>query len=107
LEQSTYMYRRLTVAYGILCRDANTPLTTPWVAEGDKQKGTGENRDLHNMFEQLHQAYREFCKCLASYISTRVDLIQAAISRKSMIQYLKVSSSLRSNTTKPRNLEDN
>jgi hypothetical protein len=62
------MYKRLTVAYGILCRDANTPLTTPWVAEGDRQKGTTENRGLQELFIRLHQAYREFCKLLTSWI---------------------------------------
>jgi hypothetical protein len=60
------MYKRLTIAYGILCRDANTPLTTTWVAEGDKQKGTGANRELQDLFEQLHIAYDDFCKIMFS-----------------------------------------
>ncbi|KAG9233710.1 hypothetical protein BJ875DRAFT_378057 [Amylocarpus encephaloides] len=62
LEQSSFMYRRLTVAYGILCRDANTPITTSWVAESDSVKWTKEDNILQTQFSRLQDAYKDFCK---------------------------------------------
>ncbi|CAG8972702.1 hypothetical protein HYALB_00010934 [Hymenoscyphus albidus] len=70
LEQSTFMYRRLTIAYGILCRDANTPLTTTWVGETNKSPGGRSNaaleddRALERMFVRLRETYCDFCEKL-------------------------------------------
>lgn len=60
------MYRRLTVAYGTLCREYDTPLTMEW----NDEKVIGYDEDdqtLKLLYLQLQPAFREFCKLFSSF----------------------------------------
>ena len=61
IEQSAFMYRRLTVAYGTLCREHDSPLTMNWEDEG-MGIHMNENEELKTIFSQLRCAFRQFCK---------------------------------------------
>jgi hypothetical protein len=65
LEKSAFMYRRLTVAYGTLCREHDSPLTMDWEDEETDGQMTG-SADLELLFSQLRWAFRHFCKSLNS-----------------------------------------
>ncbi|KAF4636466.1 hypothetical protein G7Y89_g1611 [Cudoniella acicularis] len=56
LEQWTFMYKRLSIAYGALCRDSNSPITTKWVAEEGP-----ENHELKLQFQRLRSPYLDLC----------------------------------------------
>ncbi len=57
------MYRRLTVAFGTLCREHDSPLTMTWEEEG-VGKHMNESKELKTIFSQLRYAFRQFCKSL-------------------------------------------
>lgn len=61
IEQSAFMYRRLTVAYGTLCREHDSPLTMNWEDEG-MGIHMNENEELKTIFSQLRCAFRQFCR---------------------------------------------
>lgn len=54
------MYRRLTVAYGTLCREHDSPLTMNWEDEENNEDTRG-SEELKLLFSQLRQAFRRFC----------------------------------------------
>jgi hypothetical protein len=59
IEKSAFMYRRLTVAYGTLCREHDSPLTMTWE---DEVMGAHMNEnELKTIFSQLRCAFRQFC----------------------------------------------
>jgi hypothetical protein len=66
------MYRRLTVAYGTLCREHDSPLTMTWEDEG-MGIHMNEKEELKAMFSQLRCAFRQFCKTFQ--LSVRVSLL--------------------------------
>jgi hypothetical protein len=57
------MYRRLTVAYGTLCREHDCPLTMNWEDEADSEHMNG-CEELKILFSQLRFAFRRFCMLL-------------------------------------------
>lgn len=54
------MYRRLTVTYGTLCREYDTPLTMEWEDEKDI-KSANEQQKLRDFYLQLQPAFQNFC----------------------------------------------
>jgi hypothetical protein len=62
------MYRRLTVAYGTLCREHDSPLTMTWIDE-EKDEHVGENEELKTLFSQLRCAFRQFCMSCHLFVS--------------------------------------
>jgi hypothetical protein len=62
------MYRRLTVAYGTLCREHDSPLTMNWVDEENNEYMEG-NEDLKMLFSQLRNAFRRFCRSFLLFVS--------------------------------------
>ena len=72
------MYRRLTVAYGTLCREHDSPLTMTWEDEG-MDIHMNENEELKAIFSQLRCAFRQFCKSFQ--LSVRGSLLMTTRSR--------------------------
>jgi hypothetical protein len=60
LEKSAFMYRRLTVAFGTLCREQDSPLTMTWEDE-ESQENLANSEELRTLFSQLRCAFRQFC----------------------------------------------
>lgn len=58
------MYKRLTIAYGTLCRDS-TPLILTWEQEDEKYP-TIEDEAMTKLFSKLQPAFEVFCKYLFS-----------------------------------------
>lgn len=73
------MYRRLTVAYGTLCREHDSPLTMTWEDEEMDEQMSG-NEELKALFGQLRCAFRQFCKSFQ--FSVRGSLLTGIRSRK-------------------------
>ncbi|KAN0103208.1 hypothetical protein V8E51_011521 [Hyaloscypha variabilis] len=61
LEKSAFMYRRLTVAFGTLCREQDSPLTMTWVDE-ESRENLANSEELRTLFSQLRCAFRQFCR---------------------------------------------
>ncbi|KUJ20146.1 uncharacterized protein LY89DRAFT_731375 [Mollisia scopiformis] len=59
LEKASFMYRRLTVTYGALCREYDTPLTMQW--EDEDYLGSNGPDGLKDVYLKLQPAFREFC----------------------------------------------
>lgn len=63
LAKAAFMYKRLTIAYGTLCRES-TPLIMSWEQENERDP-TVEDLVMTNLFSMLQPAFEEFCKfCL-------------------------------------------
>lgn len=60
LEKASFMYRRLAVTYGTLCREYDTPLTMDWEDERDV-KSADEQKRLKDLYLQLQPAFQTFC----------------------------------------------
>ena len=60
LEKAESFYKRLTVAYSMLCREKDTPLTMKWE---DVTGSSNHERDaaLESAYSQLQHAFRKFC----------------------------------------------
>jgi hypothetical protein len=52
------MYRRLSVAFGTLCREHDSPLTMAWE---DEENDEQMSEELKMGFSQLRCAFRQFC----------------------------------------------
>jgi hypothetical protein len=61
------MYRRLTVAYGTLCREHDSPLTMTWEGE-EKNENMSGNEELKMLFSQLRCAFRQFCMSFQLFV---------------------------------------
>ena len=62
------MYKRLTIAYGTLCRES-TPLITTWEKENEKYP-TIEDVAMTKLFSTLQPAFEIFCKNFPSPLPT-------------------------------------
>ncbi|KAE9374660.1 hypothetical protein N431DRAFT_372459 [Stipitochalara longipes BDJ] len=60
LDKSAFMYRRLTVAFGTLCREQDCPLTMTW--EDEENQDVNGSEELKTLFSQLRCAFRQFCR---------------------------------------------
>lgn len=67
------MYRRLTVTYGTLCREYDTPLTMDWEDENDVNSAE-EQEMLRALYLQLQPAFQTFCM-FPSLAETPIDLL--------------------------------
>ena len=66
LEQSIFMYKRLTIAYGTLCRESDTPVTMEYASEPGIEESSKDDRKLRTLFKELQPAYQGFCEYLQS-----------------------------------------
>lgn len=64
LEQSIFMYKRLAIAYGALCRESDSPVTMAYASEPGIEANSKDDRRLHTLFQQLQPAYKSFCEYL-------------------------------------------
>ena len=56
------MYKRLTIAYGTLCRESDTPVTMEYESEQGVEANSEDDRRLRALFQQLQPAYQKFCE---------------------------------------------
>jgi len=56
------MYKRLTISYGTLCRENNTPVTMEYESEPGVEANSEHDIRLRTLFQELQPAYDEFCE---------------------------------------------
>ncbi|PVH78610.1 hypothetical protein DL98DRAFT_655998 [Cadophora sp. DSE1049] len=84
LEKAELFYKRLTVAYSMLCREKDTPLTMEWEDENDFPM---RERDaaLEDAYLQLQHAFRKFCE--EKLCQQHDDIFQELIAKPLMTQH--------------------